>query len=168
MAACTGFTVVHTSWVCQARYYQEGSVLRGNVATPHSAYRPNGYMGTRLVQQKNISNAFKAPALRILSVVASSDFAAKEASKFREDLAEELGKDESVADAKGRIVDICAKVFQNYVSTYSGTLTPQPFENMKTALQDQGLPTDKALRCAIWWVRANLNRDWEQWTTVNR
>ncbi|KAI5067054.1 hypothetical protein GOP47_0017582 [Adiantum capillus-veneris] len=58
--------------------------------------------------------------------------------KFREFLAEELGKYDSLSDACGRIAEVCAKALHNYGSTYSGGIDAKPVEDMKTALVEQG------------------------------
>ncbi|MCO5549439.1 hypothetical protein L7F22_002910 [Adiantum nelumboides] len=155
MAASTAFTNVPScsSSVCEARHGQHVS----------RKWAPSPCFGSRrldltLRSQKGPS----ASRTSLLSIAASSEFANKESSMLCEFLNEELGKYDYLSDARGRIAEVCAKVLHNYVSTYSGGIEGKPIEDMKAALMEQGLPHQQALTCSIWWVRANLRRDWEQ------
>ncbi|KAH7387675.1 hypothetical protein KP509_16G036000 [Ceratopteris richardii] len=112
-------------------------------------------------QKKHFASSSSSSPLFFIS--ASAEFARREASKLEEFLNEELDKYSYLADVKGRIADVCAKALHNYVVTYEGGIDGKPIEDMKSALQQQGLPHQQALTCSIWWLRANLRRDYEQY-----
>ncbi|KAJ7546643.1 hypothetical protein O6H91_08G048600 [Diphasiastrum complanatum] len=93
-----------------------------------------------------------------------TDFADQEALKFREGLIKLLEPVESSHDSRGKMADVCTKIFRSFVLNYSGQLPAEPFGKMRTALDSEGLPGVKAARAALGWARCNLYYDWKKYT----
>eukprot|EP00850_Spirogloea_muscicola_P008814 SM000048S16526 [mRNA] locus=s48:241120:242126:+ [translate_table: standard] len=93
-----------------------------------------------------------------------SPFAEQEAGKFREDFVQLLERDVQVgAEKASRIADICARVFREYLGTYKGSFSPEPFAKMRTELDSAGFSDSaKIVLAAIGWTRGNLYTDWKR------
>lgn len=104
-------------------------------------------------------------------IVAQSDFADHEATRFRDGLLKMLADDQNMGDLRVQMVDTCTKIFREFAMSYSGELQMEPFVEMRCALEEgQGIPlsiVSKVTRGAIGWSRYNLYRDWKKWSTSN-
>lgn len=104
-------------------------------------------------------------------IVAQSDFADHEATRFRDGLLKMLADDQNIGDLRVRMVDTCTKIFREFAMSYSGELPMEPFVEMRRVLEEgQGIPlsiVSKVTRGAIGWSRYNLYRDWKKWSTSN-
>lgn len=104
-------------------------------------------------------------------IVAQSDFADHEATRFRDGLLKMLADDQNIGDLRVRMVDTCTKIFREFAMSYSGELQMEPFVEMRRALEEgQGIPlsiVSKVTRGAIGWSRYNLYRDWKKWSMSN-
>ncbi|KAL3678151.1 hypothetical protein R1sor_021107 [Riccia sorocarpa] len=99
---------------------------------------------------------------RQCAVAQLSEFAVQESTKFREGLLQQLEANPSTASEKVKIADVCAKIFGDYVDKYDGSLSPEPFAQMKAALDSQNLPdSQSAIAAAVGWSRGHLHYDWK-------
>ncbi|KAL2642160.1 hypothetical protein R1flu_009747 [Riccia fluitans] len=96
------------------------------------------------------------------AVAQLSDFAVQESEKFREGLLQQLEGNPTTASEKVKIADVCVKIFGDYLEKYDGTLSPEPFAQMKAALDSQNLPASQSvISAALGWSRVYLHFDWK-------
>ncbi|KAL9248771.1 DNA polymerase lambda-like protein [Drosera capensis] len=103
------------------------------------------------------------------------EFAEAETEKFREYMVERLSKRMDIfedQDTLDKVVDICAENLSTFLhEEYGGpgTLMVEPFAAMASDLEDEDLPRGpQVARIAIKWGQANIDKDWNEWTSRNK
>ncbi|CAN6477642.1 unnamed protein product [Victoria cruziana] len=100
------------------------------------------------------------------------EFADAETRKFRMELMKKLKKNrETFGDSCDEVLSVCSEIFNEFLcKEYGGpgTLLVEPFTDMLLALKEKRLPgAPIAARAALLWAQANVDRDWEDWTSNN-